>query len=149
VCVIVPDSTRSCPLPLLLSAVHQALTRRVTRLTVVVALGTHAGLPEAALAAHLGYRAEDMAVRNHEWWDRASFATVGTISEDRVGELSNGMLRHATEVRVNRGVLDHDVTLIVGPVFPHEVVGFSGATSTCSRGCRAASSSTCPTGSGP
>ena len=26
VCVIVPDGTRSCPLPLLLSAVHEALT---------------------------------------------------------------------------------------------------------------------------
>ena len=126
VCVVVPDSTRSCPLPLLLSAVHQALTRRATRLTVVVALGTHAKLPEPALAAHVGYRADDLTVLNHEWWDPATFATVGTITEDRIAELSNGMLRHATDVRVNRAVVDHDVTLIVGPVFPHEVVGFSG-----------------------
>jgi nickel-dependent lactate racemase len=126
VCVIVPDSTRTCPLPLLLSAVHQALTRRVTRLTVVVALGTHGELPEPALAAHVGYSAEDMTVVNHEWWEPATFVTVGTITEDRIAQLSNGMLRHATDVRINRAVLDHDVTLIVGPVFPHEVVGFSG-----------------------
>ena len=32
VCVIVPDGTRSCPMPLLLGAVHQALHGRVTRL---------------------------------------------------------------------------------------------------------------------
>ena len=29
-------------------------------------------------------------------------------------------------MRINRAVVEHDVTLIVGPVFPHEVVGFSG-----------------------
>jgi lactate racemase len=30
-------------------------------------------------------------------------------------------------VRINRHVVEHDVTLIVGPVFPHEVVGLSGS----------------------
>src|SRR3954447_400916 len=54
VCVIVPDATRSCPLPLLLSAVHQALTGRVSRLTVLVALGTHAEMSTTELTAHLG-----------------------------------------------------------------------------------------------
>jgi nickel-dependent lactate racemase len=36
------------------------------------------------------------------------------------------MLEHTARVRINRNVVEHDVTLIVGPVFPHEVVGFSG-----------------------
>ncbi len=30
------------------------------------------------------------------------------------------------EVVLNRAVVEHDVALVVGPVFPHEVVGFSG-----------------------
>ena len=30
------------------------------------------------------------------------------------------------EVALNRVVVDHDVALVIGPVFPHEVVGFSG-----------------------
>jgi len=30
------------------------------------------------------------------------------------------------DVTINRRVLDYDLVLIVGPVFPHEVVGFSG-----------------------
>ena len=55
VCVLVPDATRTCPLPLLLRAVHGALHGRVSRLTVLVALGTHAPMGEEALAAHLGY----------------------------------------------------------------------------------------------
>ena len=29
-------------------------------------------------------------------------------------------------MRLNRAVVEHDVALVVGPVFPHEVVGFSG-----------------------
>ncbi len=133
VCVLVPDATRSCPLPLLLGAVHAALHGRVSRLTVLLALGTHAPMTDAAVAAHLGYGDGGLAVRypgtsvaNHAWWDPSTFVEVGTIDADRVGELSGGRLHQAVPVRVNRAVVDHDVTLVVGPVFPHEVVGFSG-----------------------
>jgi nickel-dependent lactate racemase len=133
VCVLVPDGSRSCPMPLLTSAIHQALHGRVSRLTVLIALGTHAAMSEQALAAHLGYQASALAtsyplmtVLNHAWWDRSAFAEVGTISAGRIAELSGGMLHHAAHVRVNRAVVEHDVTLIVSPVFPHEVAGFSG-----------------------
>jgi lactate racemase len=95
VCMVVPDGTRSCPMPLLLGAVHEALHGRVTRLTVLVALGTHARMGETELARHLGYPAGAFAerypgatVRNHEWWDPATFASVGTIGADRIAELS-------------------------------------------------------------
>src|SRR4051794_542786 len=155
VCVLVPDATRSCPLPLLLSAVHGALHGRVTRLTVLVALGTHAEMPEPALAAHLGYEVGGAARRypgttvlNHAWWEPSTFVDLGMISEERIAELSDGMLRHTARVRINRAVVEHDVTLIVGPVFPHEVVGFSGGTSTCFPASPGGSSSTCRTGSG-
>jgi len=133
VCVLVPDGTRSCPLPLLLSAVHGALHGRVSRLTVLVALGTHGDMSPPLLAAHLGYRVgvagetyPGTRVLTHAWWDPATFVDVGTIPAERIAELSDGMLRHTVTVRINRAVVEHDVTLIVGPVFPHEVVGFSG-----------------------
>ena len=63
---------------------------------------------------------------NHEWWKPDTFADLGTISSDRVGEISDEMLRDEVPVRLNRAVVEHDVALVVGPVFPHEVVGFSG-----------------------
>lgn len=133
VCVIVPDGTRSCPLPLLMRAVHAALHGRVSRLTVLIALGTHAAMNEERMASHLGYPVGAAAeiypgttILNHEWWDAATFTTVGTITADRVAELSDGQLSVAVDVRVNRAVAEHDVALVVGPVFPHEVVGFSG-----------------------
>ena len=133
VCVLVPDATRSCPLALLLSSVHGALHGRVSRLTFLVALGTHAAMTEPALAAHMGYapgasadRYPATTILNHAWWDPTALADVGTIGAERIADLSDGMLREAVDVRINRAVIDHDVTLIVGPVFPHEVVGFSG-----------------------
>jgi nickel-dependent lactate racemase len=135
VCVLVPDGTRSCPMPLLLGAVYEALHGRVAELTVLVALGTHSKMGEIELSRHLGYppgafadRYPGATVRNHEWWDPHTFASVGTISADRIGELSEGRLHRPVEVRLNRAVVEHDVTLVLGPVFPHEVVGFSGGT---------------------
>lgn len=132
-CVVVPDGTRSCPLPLLLRAVHEVAHGRVSQLTVLIALGTHAPMGEAELARHLGYDEGALertypgtTVLNHEWWDESTFVSVGTITADRLAELSEGRLVRDVEVRLNRAVVEHDVTLIVGPVFPHEVVGFSG-----------------------
>jgi nickel-dependent lactate racemase len=133
ICVLVPDATRSGPLPLLLSAVHGALHGRVAGLTILVALGTHSAMDAEALAAHLGFTAgavEDTypsaTIINHAWWDPEAFAHLGTIPASRISELSEGRLTEAVPVRINRAVVDHDVTLVVGPVFPHEVVGFSG-----------------------
>jgi nickel-dependent lactate racemase len=123
VCVIVPDGTRSCPLPLLLSAIHESLHGRATNVTVLIALGTHAGMSDAGIRAHVG---GDYDVRNHEWWDPNALVSLGHIEASRVAELSEGRLNEPVEVVVNRAVVEHDVCLVVGPVFPHEVVGFSG-----------------------
>ncbi|MDN3357938.1 lactate racemase domain-containing protein [Actinomadura sp. DC4] len=133
VCVLVPDATRSCPLPDLLDGVHAALHGRAAELTFMVALGTHPAMSEERLAALLGHppgesgrRYPGVTVRNHEWWDPAMLTSVGTITGEELAELSQGRLTDPVEVRINRAVVESDVTLVVGPVFPHEVVGFSG-----------------------
>jgi nickel-dependent lactate racemase len=126
VCVIVPDGTRSCPLPLLLGAVHEALTGRATRVTVLIALGTHAAMSAEHLAAHTGGPWPGFDIRNHEWWRPEALVSLGEIDARRVAELSEGRLRQPIDVVLNRAVVEHDVCLVVGPVFPHEVVGFSG-----------------------
>jgi len=133
VCVLVPDATRTCPLPLLLRAVHGALHGRVSRLTILIALGTHAPMTEAALARHLGYPPgqleesyPDTVVVNHEWWRPDAFADLGTVPASRIAELSDGQMHLDVQVLLNRAVVDHDIALVVGPVLPHEVVGISG-----------------------
>lgn len=124
VCLVIPDATRSCPLPLLLGAIHSAVAPRARSVMAVVALGTHAPLEEQALRDLVG--TPGLEVRNHEWWEPSTFAEVGTLDADTVRSLSDGRLDEAVTVRVNRLVVDSDVTIVVGPVLPHEVVGFSG-----------------------
>jgi nickel-dependent lactate racemase len=133
VCVVVPDGTRSCPLPLLMTAVHSALSGRASAITVLVALGTHAAMEPEHLARHLGYPLGEAertypgtTILNHEWWKPETFVDLGHIGADRIAELSDGRLHQGVDVRLNRAVVEHDVALVVGPVFPHEVVGFSG-----------------------
>ena len=126
VCVIIPDATRSCPLPLLLGAVHEALAGRASRVTVLVALGTHAAMTPEHLIEHTGGPYEGFEILNHEWWKPEALVSLGEIGAERVGELSEGRMHQSVEVVLNRAVVDHDVCLVVGPVFPHEVVGFSG-----------------------
>ena len=56
-----------------------------------------------------------------------TFTTLGTITGDRLAELTGGLLTGPdVTVRINRHVAEADIALVVGPVFPHEVVGFSG-----------------------
>lgn len=131
VCVVVPDGTRSCPLPLLVEAIHRSLAGRAARIEVLIALGTHQPMSDERLATHLGQdpaalERTGMTVRNHEWWDPDTLVSVGVIPAERVHELSEGRLRHEVDVRINRHVVEADLALVVGPVFPHEVVGFSG-----------------------
>jgi lactate racemase len=123
-CLVIPDATRTCPLPLLLSAVAASVGARVRSCTTVVALGTHAPMTAEAIATMVG----DLVfpVVNHAWWVPETFTGVGTLAAETVSELSNGRLREVVDVRINRLVLESDVTIIIGPVLPHEVVGFSG-----------------------
>jgi nickel-dependent lactate racemase len=123
-CVVIPDRTRQCPLPLLLDAIADATTGRVASCTAVVALGTHGPLSDEALLLLAG--SDRIPVVNHAWWDDATFADVGSLDPDLVRQLSGGRLHEAVDVRINRLVIDSDVNLIVGPVLPHEVAGFSG-----------------------
>ncbi|MGI8458583.1 MAG: lactate racemase domain-containing protein [Propionibacteriaceae bacterium] len=134
VCLVVPDGTRSCPLPLVLRSVRDALSGRVRSVTVVVALGTHQAMSEGHLARHLGYPEGDSQstypgwqIRNHESWLPDTFTTLGTIGAERLAELTGGLMTDTSvDVRINRHVAEADVAIVVGPVFPHEVVGFSG-----------------------
>jgi nickel-dependent lactate racemase len=134
VCLVVPDGTRTSPLPLLLSAVRDALAGRAREVTVVVALGTHQAMSEEHLARHLGFEAgrsdatyPGWRILNHESWLPETFVDLGTIGAERMAELTGGLMTNTSvAVRINRYVAEADVAIVVGPVFPHEVVGFSG-----------------------
>ncbi|HID61845.1 MAG TPA: DUF2088 domain-containing protein [Anaerolineae bacterium] len=133
VLVIIPDHTRTAPIPLFFRLFHQFLGGKVAALDYLVALGTHQPMSEEALNRLVGVTAEERArqyadvhIYNHEWADPATFTTIGVITEHETRALSNGMLSLDVPVRVSKMILDYDQLIICGPTFPHEVVGFSG-----------------------
>jgi len=63
---------------------------------------------------------------NHAWDDPTALREVGTLHADEVRELTGGLFAMDVPVEVNRLLFEYDRVIIVGPVFPHEVVGFSG-----------------------
>jgi nickel-dependent lactate racemase len=133
VLVIIPDSTRTMPLPLFFRLLAHNLLRRVKALDFMVALGTHPPLTESGLLKLVGITPEEKAsvyagvnLFNHSWVDPQSLVELGVIPSAEVAELSGGLLAQDVSVRLNRAVLAYDQLLVCGPVFPHEVVGFSG-----------------------
>jgi nickel-dependent lactate racemase len=133
VLVIIPDSTRTAPIPLFFRLFHETLWGRVAALDYLVALGTHQPMSEKALNRLVGITAEErrttyagVHLLNHRWDLPGTLTTLGIIPADEIEQLSGGLLAQDLPVTVNRLVLDYDVLIVCGPVFPHEVVGFSG-----------------------
>ena len=133
VLLVVPDATRSAPIGLLFQIIFDLIGDKTRNLDVMIALGTHPPLSEQQINARLEisaaerrgkYRAVNFS--NHEWDNPGALQTLGTISAREIGELSGGLFSMDVEVTFNKRALGYDQILIVGPVFPHEVVGFSG-----------------------
>jgi nickel-dependent lactate racemase len=133
VLVIIPDGTRTMPMPLLFDIIEDALAPRTRALDFLVALGTHAPMSDEELGRLVGRpvvggMAGPRRIYNHTWDDPASFATLGTIPAADIEALTGGLLAQDVPVALNRLAVEYDHVLICGPVFPHEVAGFSGGT---------------------
>lgn len=133
VLVLIPDPTRTTPLPLFFRTIVAALHGRASQVDFLVALGTHPALSEAELLKLVGLTAAEKTTQyaqvnlfNHAWQDPQQLTQVGEISADQIGQISRGMLHQRVAVRLNKLILEYDHLLVCGPVFPHEVVGFSG-----------------------
>ncbi len=133
VLMLVPDQTRSCPLGMLFREIHDAIGGVVRQLDVMIALGTHPPLGEEQINRRMEITAEERCTRyagvrflNHAWDDPAQLTEVGRLTRREVAELTEGRFEMELVVTCNKAVREYDVILIVGPVFPHEVIGFSG-----------------------
>ena len=137
VLVVIPDSTRTAPIPLMYRLLHEVLGPQIAALDFLVALGTHPPMDDAALGRLVGIEVRDGStgdsmIFNHRWDLEETFVTVGTIPAVEVRDASDGRMDLDVPVRLNRLVGDpkgerpYDELLVCGPVFPHEVAGFSG-----------------------
>ena len=134
--VLIPDHTRSLPLATLFRALVEIL-HDARQLDFMVALGTHPPLSQESLNKLVGISAEERASKfkhigllNHAWDNPSALTTLGTMEQDEVrevaGERWHSSLPDKVPIRINRAALEYDHILILGPTFPHEVVGFSG-----------------------
>jgi len=136
VLALIPDHTRSLPLPALFKMVVELL-HDTRQLDFMVALGTHPPLPAESLNRLVGISAEErettfkhIGLLNHAWDDPDALTSLGFLDQDEIQKIAgshwHSSLPDRVDIRINRLALEYDHILIIGPTFPHEVVGFSG-----------------------
>ena len=132
VLLIVPDNTRSGPVGQIFKLIYQFLEPKAKVVDCLVALGTHQPISQHQIRQRLAIEPHEydkyasIKLFNHNWQDSETFTTVGVISADEIENLSGGLFREEVAVAVNKKIFEYDELIILGPVFPHEVVGFSG-----------------------
>jgi nickel-dependent lactate racemase len=133
VLIIIPDGTRTMPIPQMFSLFQELLQPRTSAMDYLIALGTHQPMSDEQLTQHVGQRVVNgqvgkISIFNHRWDDPASLATLGTIPAGEIEAITGGLISKEVPVRLNKLIFDYDRIILCGPVFPHEVVGFSGGT---------------------
>jgi nickel-dependent lactate racemase len=134
VLVVIPDSTRSCPVSLIFKAICNELCLQVKALDFLIALGTHSAMSEEQIGKMLRMTKRerfkkykrDIHIFNHNFHLAKELVTIGTIKGEEVAKISNGLLQEDIPIKINRKIMEYNHIIIVGPVFPHEFVGFSG-----------------------
>jgi lactate racemase len=133
VLVLTPDATRSGPMPMMFRLLTEALAPRTAKLDFLIALGTHQPLSDDAINRLYGLTPADragkysrIAFHNHHWELSGTFKKIGVIPGAEIAGLTQGMMTDDVPVALNRLIFDYDHIVIYGPVFPHEVAGFSG-----------------------
>jgi nickel-dependent lactate racemase len=130
--VLTPDTTRTCPLPEMVRALQDVAGSVAARLDFMIALGTHTPLADEKILQLYGIEEDQRSsftkssFLNHRWDLDETMTRIGWIEPEEIEHLSGGRLNERVPVDINRAIFDYDLIVICGPVFPHEVVGYSG-----------------------
>jgi len=131
--LIVPDNTRSGPVDDIFKIIFNCLDQKVKAIDCLIALGTHQPMTEEQICTRLSIKPSERSSKyasvkffNHEWQNPETFTKIGRIDAEEIGRITNGLFLEEVNVAVNKLIFDYDEFFILGPVFPHEVVGFSG-----------------------
>ena len=133
VLLIIPDGTRTAPVGQLFKSIFRQIGEATASFDILVALGTHQPMSNAAICQRLDiseaeWRSAYPKVRffNHAWDNPAALRNIGTIPSSEISDLTGGLFAMDVPVEINRLLFDYHQIIILGPVFPHEVVGCSG-----------------------
>jgi nickel-dependent lactate racemase len=131
--ILIPDGTRTMPVSLMFDIFEREVLPRASAVDYLVALGTHSPMNDAQLTRLVGRpvvngHTGSTRIFNHQWNDPSALVQLGTIPAREIAALTAGRLSADVPVALNRLLTEYDHVLICGPVFPHEVAGFSGGT---------------------
>jgi nickel-dependent lactate racemase len=131
--VLTPDATRTCPLPMMIRALNAIVGKEAAKLDFMVALGTHTPLSQTQIFELYGMTEKERQTEfkkseffNHRWDLGGTFRQIGVLTEKEIAALSDHRLKESVPIEINKKIFDYDQIMVLGPVFPHEVVGFSG-----------------------
>ena len=131
--LIIPDSTRTAPVGWMFKALFDLHGQDCRAMDVMIALGTHQPMSEEAICLRLEITQQEreqhyhkVGFFNHEWDNPAALKEIGTITPEEIAAMTEDRFSLEVPIKVNRKLYDYDQLMIIGPVFPHEVVGFSG-----------------------
>jgi nickel-dependent lactate racemase len=118
----------------------------VKQLDFMVALGTHPTPSEDNLNRLVGITAREREklkprLLNHAWNDPSALIAIGIMEQDEirdiVGEHRHPSLPDRVPIRINKAVMEYDLSLFLAPPSLTKLPAFLAEQNTCSQGFRA------------
>lgn len=100
----------------------------------LIALGTHQPMSMYKIFKRVGITEQEYHDKyskktrfyNHMWDDPDTLVKISTIPAKKIREVTNGLMDRDAEITINKMIFNYDCLIVLGPVFPHEIVGYSG-----------------------
>ena len=135
VLLLPPDYTRMYSGAGMLTAMYYRLLSQRAKVDVMPALGTHVPMTEEEVRVFFEGAVPFRRVIRHDW--RNDVVKLGSVPAEFVAEVSDGLVKNAIDVEVNRRIVNgsYDLIISMGQVVPHEVVGMANYSKNIFVGC--------------
>ncbi len=130
-----PDFTRMHSGAGKITAMIYSKLKDTAQVDVMPALGTHEPMTKEEAEVFFEGVVPYERIIPHRW--REDIISLGEVPEDFVEEVSEGLIKEAVPVEINKRLLDetYDLILSIGQVVPHEVVGMANYSKNILVGC--------------
>ena len=111
VLAVIPDGTRTMPMPMLFGTLEQEVMARAKRLDFLIATGTHTPMSDSQLSRHVGRKVVDglvggIRIFNHAGDDAATLEDLGVIPSTEIaaitGRAPNNVSKNIAQARKER-----------------------------------------------
>lgn len=135
VLLIPPDITRLYSGAGRITAFYYEMLKDTCKVDILPALGTHEPMSDSEIDEFFGKGIDKKCFIKHNW--RTDIVKIGEVPASFVEQVSEGLVRNAIDVEVNRLLLDptYDLIISIGQVVPHEVAGMANYSKNIFVGC--------------